>query len=137
MAKTEGYSRYACDVHGCSNAAFAQDGTATAQSFEVRRRYDSDGVERSTMYCPDHARSYDKLAAVCDGLYEAFERGEAAVAYTQADMDAKQAEYDEIDKKYQWWAKKAKESKAALQQLQSEFDAYKQAHPESDGGDGE
>ena len=64
MAKTDGFSEYACDVQTCDRHDFAQPDTDKADEYAVRRRYTDDGVLREIMLCSEHNLTYAKLVHV-------------------------------------------------------------------------
>ena len=123
---TEGYSRYACDVQGCGESAFALPQTDVADGYVLRRRIDAEGVERKLLLCPAHAAAYARIVRACDAAYAEFEKTGVAGLATQAQLDAAEARAEERDTAARWWSEKHRA-------LQAEFDAYRAAHPE--GGD--
>lgn len=123
---TEGYSRYACDVQGCAESAFALPHTDAADGYVLRRRIDAEGMERKLLICPAHAVAYAEIVRACDAAYAEFEKTGRASLATQAQLAEAEARAEERDKAAKWWSDKHKA-------LQAEFDAYRAAHPE--GGD--
>lgn len=139
MPVESGFSRYACDVQGCQEAAFALPDTGGASGFSQRRRLRADGSERSLTLCSAHAKAWDATAKAVDEAFSALERtGEGTLA-TQADLEAErartqaaQASLAEAEKARKWWGDK-------YRALEAEYAAYKAAHPDgaaTGGGDG-
>lgn len=136
MAKTDGYSRYACDVQSCDAQDFAQPDTDKADGYAVRRRYDDNGVMHELMLCAEHSATYSRLVEECERAYVAFEHDgsytlatQAEVAELQAQLAQAQADYDALRRNRDLWVTK-------YNQLSAEFEEYKRTHPDAEG-DGE
>lgn len=133
MAKTDGYSEYACDVRTCVAHDFAQAGTDRADAYSVRRRYDDNGVPREVMLCPEHGATYSRLASECEKAYQALERdGSYAlatmeqVAELEAQLTQLQADYDAVRRNRDTWVTK-------YNQLSAEYEEYRRTHPDTEG----
>ena len=135
MAKTDGFSEYACDVQTCTHHDYAQPDTDKADSYAMRRRYTDDGVLREIMVCSEHNVTYGKLVAACEQAYIAFEHDgsyelatKEEVAELEAQLAKLQADYEALRKNRDSWVVK-------YNQLNEEFEEYKRTHPDTDGGE--
>lgn len=128
MATTEGFTHYACDVASCATDAYAIPGSDGADQFSVRRRIDAQGVERTMLVCADHAKAYQAIAEGVDAVWAQFAKDGTGAIVSQADLDAANKRADERDKAAKWWSDK-------YSALKAEYDAYKAAHPDTEGGD--
>ena len=128
MATTEGFTHYACDVASCATDAYAIPGSDGADQFSVRRRIDAQGVERTMLVCADHAKAYQAIAEGVDAVWAQFAKDGTGAIVSQADLDAANKRADERDKAAKWWSDK-------YSALKAEYDAYKLAHPDTEGGD--
>lgn len=133
MAKTDGFSEYACDVQSCTQHDYAQPETDKADSYVVRRRYTDDGVLREIMLCTEHNGTYAQLVKTCEEAYIAFERDGSYTLATMAEVEALQAQlaqlqadYDALRKNRDMWVTK-------YNQLNAEFEEYKRTHPDTEG----
>ena len=128
MATTEGFTHYACDVASCATDAFAFPGSDGADQFSVRRRIDAQGVERTMLVCADHAKAYQAIAEGVDAVWAQFAKDGTGAIVSQAALDAANRRADERDKAAKGWSDK-------YSALKAEYDAYRAAHPDTDGGD--
>lgn len=128
MATTEGFTHYACDVASCATDAYAIPGSDGADQFSVRRRIDAQGVERTMLVCADHAKAYQAIAEGVDAVWAQFAKDGTGAIVSQADLDAANKRADERDKAAKWWSDK-------YSALKAEYDAYRAAHPDTEGGD--
>ena len=104
MAITPGYSHYSCDVADCANDTYAQPDSDGADSFVTRTYIDAEGVERSQ-----------------------FAKDGTGAIVSQADLDAaNKALADMTKSRDTWWDN--------YQQIKAEYDAYRAAHPDTEGG---
>lgn len=133
MARTDGYSEYACDVRTCDAHDFAQEGTDRADAYSVRRRYDDNGVMRELMLCPEHGATYSRLVGECERAYQALERDgsyELATMEQVAELEAQvaklQEDYAAMRKNRDLWVTK-------YNALSAEFEEYKRTHPDTEG----
>ena len=138
MAKTDGYSRYACDVQDCDHVTYALPDSDGADAYSVRRRIDANGVERRLLLCADHAKTYLAMAGKQDAAWAQFERdGSDAmrtaedVAAVQGELDKAKADLARMTKDRDGWWKKAKDAEAERDAIRAEYDAYRAAHPET------
>ena len=127
MATTEGFTHYACDVASCATDAYAIPGSDGADQFSVRRRIDAQGVERTMLVCADHAKAYQAIAEGVDAVWAQFAKDGTGAIVSQADLDAPNKRADERDAAAKWWSGK-------YAALEKEYDAYKAAHPDTEGG---
>ena len=127
MATTEGFTHYACDVASCATDAYAIPGSDGADQFSVRRRIDAQGVERTMLVCADHAKAYQAIAEGVDAVWAQFAKDGTGAIVSQADLDAANKRADERDKAAKWWSDK-------YSALKAEYDAYRAAHPDTEGG---
>ena len=128
MAITPGYSHYSCDVADCANDTYAQPDSDGADSFVTRTYIDAEGVERTFVLCSEHASKYKELATAMDAVRSQFITDGTGAIVSQADLDAANKRADERDKAAKWWSDK-------YSALKAEYDAYRAAHPDTDGGD--
>ena len=135
MAKTDGFSEYACDVQTCTKHDYAQPDTDKADSYATRRRYTDDGVLREIMVCSEHNEVYAQLVAACEAAYVAFEHdGEYALA-TKEEVDALQAQVEQLTASYEAMKKDRNKWMKDYNELNAEFEEYKRTHPDTDGGE--
>ena len=136
MAKTDGFSEYACDVQVCTKHDYAQPETDKADDYAVRTRIDNNGVSREIMVCTEHCAVYSQLVDACEAAYIAFEKdGEYHLA-TQEEVDELQAQVDELTVAYEAMKKDRNAWHKAYDDLNAEFEEYKRTHPDTDeGGD--
>lgn len=127
MATTEGFTHYACDVASCATDAYAIPGSDGADQFSVRRRIDAQGVERTMLVCADHAKAYQAIAEGVDAVWAQFAKDGTGAIVSQADLDAANKRADERDAAAKWWSGK-------YAALEKEYDAYRAAHPDTEGG---
>ena len=135
MAKTDGYSEFACDVQICPNCDYAQPDTDKADSYVVRRRYDDNGVERDLMLCSEHNGTYAKLVKACEEAYAAFERDGSYELATKAEVDELRAELEELQELYEAVRKNRDSWVTKYNQLYAEFEEYKRTHPDTEDGE--
>ena len=128
MAITPGYSHYSCDVADCANDTYAQPDSDGADSFVTRTYIDAEGVERTFVLCSEHASKYKELATAMDAVRSQFITDGTGAIVSQADLDAANKRADERDKAAKWWSDK-------YSALTAEYDAYRAAHPDTEGGD--
>ena len=135
MAMTEGYNEYACDVQVCDRHEYAQPNTDKADDYVTRRRYDDNGVVRELMLCTEHNTVYAKLVGACEAAYVEFEKnGDYALA-TKEEVDALQAQVEELQASYEAMKKDRNSWMKKYADLEAEFEEYKRTHPDTDGGD--
>lgn len=128
MAVTEGYYHYDCDVASCENDAYAQPDSDGADSFVTRSYIDAEGVERTFVLCSEHAAKYKELATAMDAVRSQFAKDGTGAIVSQADLDAaNKALADMTKSRDTWWN--------SYQQIKKEYDAYRAAHPDTEGGD--
>ena len=136
MARTDGYSEYACDVQVCTHSDYAQPETDKADSYVIRRRYDDNGVERSIMICAEHNAVYAKLVKACEEAYAAFERDGVYTLATQAEVDALTAQVEQLMAEYEAMKKDRNSWMKKYNELYAEFEEYKRTHPDTENGEG-
>ena len=135
MAMTEGYNEYACDVQVCDHHEYAQPNTDKADDYVTRRRYDDNGVVRELMLCTEHNVTYAKLVEACEAAYVEFEKnGDYALA-TKEEVDALQAQVEELQASYEAMKKDRNTWMKKYADLEAEYEEYKRTHPDPDGGD--
>ena len=71
MAKELGFARYTCDRNN-SHTAYAQDGSAQANSWHQIERVTQDGVTQAWLLCDECYRKYKSLAAQQDSDFNGF-----------------------------------------------------------------
>ena len=135
MAKTDGFSEYACDVQTCGAHDFAQPDTEKAASYSNRRRYDDNGVERVIMVCSEHNSNYDKLVTACEQAYQKFEHDGSYTLATQELVDELTAQVEELTAQYEAMKKDRNSWMKKYNELNAEFEEYKRTHPDTDGGE--
>ena len=128
MSITEGYNHYKCDVASCENDAYAQPDSDGADSFVTRSYIDAEGVERTFVLCSEHAAKYKELATAMDAVRSQFITDGTGAIVSQADLDAaNKALADMTKSRDTWWDN--------YLQIKAEYDAYRAAHPDTEGGD--
>jgi len=135
MAKTDGYSQYACDVQTCTKHDYAQPDTDKADSYFTRRRYDDNGVLREIMVCEEHNVVYAELVHDCEEAYIAFEHDGSYNLATKAEVDALTAQVEQLTASYEAMKKDRNKWMKDYNELYAEFEEYKRTHPDTDGGE--
>lgn len=75
MPIQDGFSRYACDVRGCTQKCYTTPGTDAAAGY-VRKQYiDQNGQMREYVLCTAHAEAWNKMMARHDQEVAAFIAG--------------------------------------------------------------
>ena len=135
MAKTDGFSEYACDVQTCDRHDFAQPDTDKADEYAVRRRYTDDGVLREIMLCSEHNLTYAKLVHDCEEAYIAFEHDGEYTLATQEEVAELTAQVEQLTASYEAMKKDRNKWMKDYNELNAEFEEYKRTHPDTDGGE--
>lgn len=135
MAETKGFIEFACDVQTCDHKDYAQPDTDKANSYGERRRYDDNGVIRELLLCSEHIDTYSKLVKACEEAYIAFEHTGTYTLATKAEVDALQAQVDELTASYEAMKKDRNNWIKKYNELNKEFEEYKRTHPDTEGGE--
>ncbi len=75
MAKTDGYSKYACDR--CGKSAYIADGATESQQWRQVTRISADYGESKRLLCPECSSAYFEFARKQDSAFDEFMRKEA------------------------------------------------------------
>lgn len=130
MAKTDGYSEYACDVQVCTRHDYAKPDTDKADSYVTRRRYTDDGVLREIMLCSEHNETYAKLVGECEKAYKAFEQDGSYTLATMEEVEELQHQLEQLQIDYEALRKNRDMWVTKYNQLNAEFEEYKRTHPD-------
>ena len=75
MAKTDGYSRLACDRKTCDTVEYLQGNDPRTGSWKTVKRLTADGVEATITLCPDWYPGYKAVAETNDKAVNSYLEG--------------------------------------------------------------
>lgn len=72
MSIQDGFSRYQCDVGGCSKRGYHAPGSQGAAGYVTKEYLDANGQTRRMVLCTDHATQLTSLMQRHDAEVDAF-----------------------------------------------------------------